>query len=106
MVKVSVDGACSRNGTPEARAGYGIWWHHPEYRHLNRSKRVRGPRQTNEVAEIQAATKAIKIAIQNDFRRLEIRADNRNLIKSATEWIYGWRENGWITSTGTGEFFQ
>ena len=60
-VKVSVDGASSRNGTPEARAGYGVWWHHPRHRHLNRSERVSGDRQTNEVAEIQAATRAIQV---------------------------------------------
>ena len=49
---VYIDGACSGNGSPWARAGVGTWW--GEGSHMDRSQGVRGE-QTNSEAEIQVA---------------------------------------------------
>ncbi|PSN56821.1 hypothetical protein C0J52_02707 [Blattella germanica] len=58
-VKVYTDGACTKNGRVGARAGVGVFFGdgHP----LNYSEPVQG-RQTNNTAEIQAATCALDLA--------------------------------------------
>lgn len=86
FVMVYTDGACSSNGRSSARAGLGVYWGdgHP----LNISEPVSG-RATNNCGEIQAATKAIKIALQNGVKRLAINTDSKFLINSVTKWIPG-----------------
>ena len=56
---VHVDGACLGNGTPNPRAGIGVVFgmDHPH----NASEVVTGDRHTNQVAEIQAAIRAIEV---------------------------------------------
>ena len=85
MNVVYVDGACLRNGKPEASAGIGVYWR-PGH-HLNLSKVVHGGRHTNQIAEIQAATEAIMIANDEGFRDLEIYTDSKFVINGATDWI-------------------
>lgn len=85
-VQVYTDGACSSNGKNSARAGLGVYWGdgHP----LNISEPVSG-RATNNCGEIQAATRAIKQAIQNGITKLSINTDSKFLINSVTKWIPG-----------------
>lgn len=85
-VEVYTDGACSANGRSGARAGLGVYWGegHP----LNVSEPVSG-RATNNCGEIQAATKAIKQALQNGVQKLSINTDSQFLINSVTKWIPG-----------------
>ena len=59
IVNVSVDGACLGNGTQNPRAGYGVVFGINDSR--NSSGVVTGNRHTNQVAEIQAATRAIEV---------------------------------------------
>lgn len=80
------DGACSSNGKNGARAGIGVYWadDHP----LNASEPVIG-RATNNCGEIQAATCAIKLALQNNIEKLAINTDSQFLINSVTKWMPG-----------------
>ncbi|XP_063634767.1 ribonuclease H1 [Cydia splendana] len=96
-VQVYTDGACSSNGKQGARAGLGVYWgdNHP----LNRSQPVSG-RATNNCGEIQAATLAIKIALQNGIKKLTINTDSQFLINAVTKWIPGWKRRGWKLSSG------
>ncbi|KAL0849952.1 hypothetical protein ABMA28_011875 [Loxostege sticticalis] len=96
-VQVYTDGACSANGRNGARAGLGIYWGdgHP----LNASEPVSG-RATNNCGEIQAATKAIKVALQNGVKRLSINTDSKFLINSVTKWMPGWKKKGWKLQSG------
>lgn len=85
-VQVYTDGACSANGRSGARAGLGVFWGdgHP----LNVSEPVSG-RATNNCGEIQASTKAIKLALQNGIQKLAINTDSKFVINSVTKWMPG-----------------
>ncbi|KAI8430090.1 hypothetical protein MSG28_000511 [Choristoneura fumiferana] len=97
FVQVYTDGACSSNGQRGARAGLGIYW--GDNHHLNRSEPVSG-RATNNCGEIQAASLAIKMALKNGVNKLAINTDSQFLIKSATQWIPGWKRRGWKLASG------
>ncbi|XP_033860033.3 ribonuclease H1-like isoform X2 [Acipenser ruthenus] len=94
---VYTDGCCERNGQYGAKAGLGVFWgeDHP----LNTSEGLSG-RQTNQRAEIQAATKAVQQAKSQNIKKLEIRTDSKFTINGATKWIHNWKKNDWTLSTG------
>ncbi|XP_068628807.1 ribonuclease H1-like [Battus philenor] len=96
-VQVYTDGACSSNGKNGARAGIGVYWAdgHP----LNVSEPVTG-RATNNCGEIQAATCAMKLALQNGIKKLAINTDSQFLINSVTKWMSGWKAKGWKLRSG------
>lgn len=96
-VQVYTDGACSDNGKQSARAGLGVYWsdEHP----LNRSQPVSG-RATNNCGEIQAATLAIQLALQNGIKKLTINTDSQFLINAVTKWMPGWKKRGWKLPSG------
>ncbi len=90
---VYVDGACIRNGQPDAGAGYGVWF--GKKNELNVSEVVSGNYHTNQVAEIQAAKAAIEVAIEENFSGLMIYTDSKYVYNGITNYIYKWRRNGW-----------
>ncbi|CAG7823129.1 unnamed protein product [Allacma fusca] len=57
-------------------------------------------RQTNNTAEILAATLAIQKVWLNGEYTLEIRSDSEVLVKGITDWIHQWERNGWKTALG------
>ena len=94
---VYVDGACSANGKPWAKGGYGVWF--GSNHHLNCSGTFYG-RQTNQVAEIHAAIVAIEIATDEQADSLRIHPDSMYLINGATSWLEKWSRNNWLTCRG------
>ncbi|XP_047542763.1 ribonuclease H1 [Vanessa atalanta] len=96
-VQVYTDGACSSNGRSGAKAGLGVYWGegHP----LNISEPVSG-RATNNCGEIQAATRAITMAINHGVKKLAINTDSKFLINSVTKWMPGWKRKGWKLQSG------
>lgn len=96
-VVVYTDGCCSSNGRRRARAGIGVYWGpgHP----LNVGLRLPG-RQTNQRAEIHAACKAIQQAKAQNISKLVLYTDSMFTINGITNWVQGWKEKGWRTSTG------
>uniref|UniRef100_A0A452T9U3 ribonuclease H n=1 Tax=Ursus maritimus TaxID=29073 RepID=A0A452T9U3_URSMA len=98
FVVVYTDGCCSSNGRRRARAGIGVYWGpgHP----LNIGSRLPG-RQTNQRAEIHAACKAIEQAKAQNIKKLVLYTDSMFTINGITNWVQGWKKNGWKTSTGT-----
>ena len=94
---VYVDGACSANGKPWAKGGYGVWF--GSNHHLNCSGTFYG-RQTNQVAEIHAAIVAIEIATDEQADSLRIHTDSMYLINGATSWMDKWWRNNWLTCKG------
>ncbi|XP_022115421.2 ribonuclease H1 [Pieris rapae] len=97
FVQVYTDGACSSNGRSGARAGIGVYW--GDGHSLNLSEPVSG-RATNNCGEIQAATKAIKQAIDHGVDKLAIYTDSKFLINSVTKWMPGWKRKGWKLQSG------
>ncbi|XP_012525622.1 ribonuclease H1 [Monomorium pharaonis] len=93
-VNVFTDGACTLNGYKNARAGIGVWFqdNHP----LNVSQPVEG-RATNNMAEIQAVTVAVRQAKKAGIKKLKINTDSKFLINCITKWMPSWKRRGWIT---------
>ncbi|KAJ7457289.1 ribonuclease H-like domain-containing protein [Mycena galericulata] len=101
-IVISVDGACSGNGTQSARAGVGIFFG-PNSPH-NVSESISGT-QTSQRAEILAATKALQkvsVLLENDFGVgcIVLLSDSQYVVGAMTEWVFGWKENGWKNANG------
>ncbi|KAI4499968.1 hypothetical protein M0802_004838 [Mischocyttarus mexicanus] len=96
-VDVYTDGACSLNGFEGARAGIGVWFSAPHLKHLNVSRPVIG-RATNNNAEIQAVTTAVRQAKKVGIKKLRICTDSKFLINCITKWMPKWKQNGWLTA--------
>ncbi|XP_014647613.1 PREDICTED: ribonuclease H1 isoform X1 [Ceratotherium simum simum] len=101
FVVVYTDGCCSSNGRRRARAGIGVYWGpgHPFFETRNVGIRLPG-RQTNQRAEIHAACKAIEQAKAQNISKLVLYTDSMFTINGITNWVQGWKKNGWRTSTG------
>jgi len=98
--QVWTDGACPNNGKGGARAGIGVYW--GEGHKLNLAQRVVGDKQTNNVAEIQAATMSISQAMGAGIAMLQVNTDSQFLINCVTLWMENWKRKGWKTATGQG----
>lgn len=94
FVHVYTDGSCENNGRAGARAGYGIWWadNHP----LNRGEAAAKP--TNNAAEIEAASQAVRLASKAGITKLRIFTDSKFVISCVTNWMPSWKRNGWKTA--------
>ena len=60
------------------------------------SEPLKGPRQTNQRAELMACKRAIEIAPRD--RDIIIYTDSKYSIQCLTEWSINWRKNNWTTS--------
>jgi len=101
-VLISVDGACSGNGTPSARAGVGIFFG-PNSPH-NVSESISGS-QTSQRAELLGAIKALHKAatlLENvtSVDCIVLLSDSKYVVGAMTEWIFAWKENGWKNANG------
>ncbi|KAH0561332.1 ribonuclease H1 [Cotesia glomerata] len=94
-VDIYTDGACTSNGSKNARAGIGVYFgdDHPS----NVSKPVRG-RITNNSAEIEAVIEAATVAKNNGINKIRINTDSQFLINCQTKWMNKWKATGWVTS--------
>jgi len=102
-IVISIDGACLGNGTPAARAGLGVYFGPGS--HLNVSELIPEGAQTSQRAEIRAAVRALQIArqaVENDISTncIVLLCDSSYVVRSMTEWVFRWQENGWKNSGG------
>jgi len=95
---VFTDGACSRNGHKDAKAGYGI--HFPNEEFPDVSMPFTFGKATNQRAELFAILQALKMALKID-KSVAIYTDSDYSIKSITSWASGWKRRGWTTSSGS-----
>lgn len=92
-VTIYTDGACSNNGrTDGARAGIGVCW--PNNESNNISEPLDG-RQTNQRAEIKAASRGINQARELGYKEVTVRTDSNYVKNAAESWIPNWERNGW-----------
>ena len=89
-VDVYVEGAWSYNGRGGPRAGIGVWF---GPNHLLNISRLSQGRQTNNSAEIAAATVAAQLAHEAGIKKLRTKTDSKFLVNSTTEWIPRWEAN-------------
>ncbi|KAG5372112.1 Ribonuclease H [Yarrowia sp. C11] len=99
MFQVFVDGACSSNGTPNAKAGYGLYF--GENNPWNVAAPVDGASPTNQKAELLAVSKAYQLLEKRRTgNSYEILTDSQYAIDCLTKWRYEWQKNSWKTSEG------
>lgn len=90
---IYTDGACTRNGQEKgARAGIGVYW--PGNSSNNISEPIEG-RQTNQRAEIVAASRGIEQARSQGYRKVTVRTDSNYVKNAAESWIPNWERQGW-----------
>lgn len=113
-IKVYCDGASRGNGKVGATAGWGVYFADEGLHHLNESRRLPGPVQTNNRAELTAIIRAIQLAPRcacpggeggakdgaGPAPALIISTDSQYSIKCITQWLAGWKRKGWTTSLG------
>ena len=87
VVEAFTDGACSGNPGP---GGWGVLLRMGEH-----EKELYGgeAETTNQRMELQAAIEALK-ALKKPCR-ITIHSDSKYVIQGITEWIHGWKKNGW-----------
>ncbi len=100
-MRVFTDGACSKNGKADAKAGFAAWF--PENRELSSSHRIPdGQPQTNQRAELAAIHLAVNTLETAGFldEDISIYTDSEYSINCLTKWLPGWTSRGWKTSEG------
>jgi len=87
QIEAFTDGACSGNPGP---GGWGVLLRMGQH-----EKELCGgePETTNQRMELQAAIESLK-ALRKHCQ-ITIHSDSRYVIQGITEWIHGWKKNGW-----------
>ena len=88
QVRIYTDGACRGNPGP---GGWGAL-----LKHGDKVKKLYGGEQetTNNRMELTAVIKALECLKGNKWP-LEITSDSKYVLQGITEWIEGWKRNGW-----------
>jgi len=111
---ISVHGACSNDGTKEARCAIGIWI--GENNPSNLFVPLDGlPRHTAQVAELCAVTSALchvgsslekwkrvrsRPFVPSELHTIVIKTDSPYIVNGITEWLAKWKSNGWKKGNG------
>jgi ribonuclease HI len=98
---VFTDGACKGNGSKNAKAGYAAVF--PNHPHLDICEPLRGETRTNNRAEYTACIRALEQCENEDpglSKTVYMYTDSQLLLKTVTQWIRGWKQNGWKKSDG------
>jgi ribonuclease HI len=104
QVLMFIDGACSNNGTPSARAGCGIVYTSiHDSQGISHALEVDGVPHTSNRAELRAAILALGMRVWcgEGFNSVILACDSEYVVKGACEWLHKWVNNGWKTSGGT-----
>lgn len=101
---VSIDGACRDNGTPTARASWGVFFG-PGSRFNSSGRLSPSCPQTSSRAEIEALSQAID-AIRGithgdmTLQEIKIRSDSEYLCQAMSMWVGGWVEDDGLRPNG------
>ncbi|KAL1626146.1 hypothetical protein SLS54_002980 [Diplodia seriata] len=103
-VVIRIDGACRGNGTPAAKASYGIYVG-PNSRYNTHGLLPASLPQTSTRAEVEALHHSLDVIdniTKQDFKlsRIKVASDSDFLVKAMSQWIEGWIENGGYGSSG------
>lgn len=94
IIHIFTDGACIRNGKPNAIAGYGVHFPHKEYEDVARPF-LYGP-ITNQRAELYAIYHALSTATEDTLvTTTYIYTDSDYSINCLTKWCKGWKRAKW-----------
>jgi ribonuclease HI len=90
QIEIFTDGACKGNPGP------GGWGALLRYQGAEKTLRGAEPNTTNNRMELQAAISAL--AALKEPCRVTLSTDSQYLRKGITEWMSGWKRNGWKTA--------
>jgi ribonuclease HI len=93
---VYTDGACSANGSSGARGGIGVYFGAGDVRNVS-ERLPDGRAHTNQRAELAAIVRALQITVR-ERATVVVHTDSAYSIGCATEWLAGWKRNGWLNS--------
>lgn len=98
ILNVYIDGSCINNGSPHAKAGYGVYFSKDDER--NEYARVEG-KQTNNTGELTAIIRALEILCKEreEKRQINIYTDSEYVMKCAGSYGDKLFKNDWKTST-------
>jgi len=98
-VNIYTDGACSNNGKPDARAGFGVWFGKDDERNISQSF---SGIQTNNVAELLAIVKALTIMREKieKGQKIIIHSDSSYSIRCCTTYGEKCEKKGWKKKGG------
>ena len=89
-VEIFTDGACRGNPGP------GGWAAILRYRDVEKELSGYDPQTTNNRMELMAAISALEALKKSCV--VDLTTDSQYVRKGITEWIHGWKRNGWRTS--------
>ncbi|KAJ7039902.1 ribonuclease H1 [Mycena alexandri] len=106
--EVWTDGACRRNGYPDAVGGAGVWFPYLPDDRLSEPLPP-SPPPTNQRAELTAIVLALEVAhkrqagvwssnVQSPFFVLTVYTDSQYAVNCLTQWIFDWKRNEWRTA--------
>ncbi len=55
---------------------------------------------TNNQMELQAAVAAMTYAVKSNSCKVTVYSDSQYVVKGFSNWVWNWRQNGWVTSKG------
>jgi ribonuclease HI len=92
-IDIWTDGACSGNPGPGGWGAVLVWRGH--------EKEILGGEAdtTNNRMELMAAIAALETLKRPTSVRLH--TDSQYVMKGLTQWIHGWKRNGWMTKSGS-----
>ena len=99
---VFTDGACKDNGSINAKAGYSAIF--PNHSYLNISEPLKNGMKTNNRAEYTAFIRALEQCEKEDptnTKTVYLFTDSKLLHNTVTQWIKGWKNNGWKKNDGS-----
>ena len=100
MIKVYTDGACSGNGKEGAIGGWAfcVIGENDELIHSETGAEVNTTNNRMEFTAMLRALQWTEKKLNNNF--IEYYTDSALLYNTLTQWIEGWKNNGWKRKTG------
>ena len=91
---VYTDGACRNNGKSNSLSSIGIYFSNRNLKKIdNVSEIVKGHNHTNNIAELTAINKSLRIIKENDIKLpIQLYTDSQYSIKTLTKWFPNWSE--------------
>ncbi|KAI4089323.1 MAG: hypothetical protein LQ344_005455 [Seirophora lacunosa] len=107
-MRMSVDGACRRNGCSDAVAAAAVVLHRKWGRSQIWTRRLPDyPSPTNQAAELTAIIMALERALDfyqncnmSPYMRVTVMTDSKYAHGCMTNWLAKWMNNGWLNCTG------
>lgn len=92
-VDIWTDGACSGNPGPGGWGAVLVW--------RGQEREISGgePETTNNRMELMAAIEALQLLQRQT--QVCLHTDSQYVMKGLTQWIHGWKRNGWMTKSGS-----